>query len=481
MCPTEKIVLVENDSSWRKGFVQLLNEEYRESREFLPIEDVDSFVAKFKTARDFDEVACFLVDLELGPHASDIQINDTWGLDKVLPQIRRLAPWVPVACISSFAGAVETAAELSVTDFDGVYAKLLIYSKQRTGPYFNEKRWNDMIHSWQLKRAAWLMGMSITHVQHLVAESGAIKILPSDVVAQILSATGEDNFKAALKILGLPGEEISLTELVGSFSGIATARAVATGSDRGGEHQSTWLIKWGRPIRKLAEEAEGHKRWLKRGMHRDLQVPQFQQNVLPWAGLGYLAYYFEGDAETALSVEKCERNKIIKPLTKLLKSLYGGAKTGQYQVKDIFSTWFGFVDDELAQLTSKLNNGKALTVSKALIHGDLHLRNILICRDEPLLIDFAMSDYGPVALDAAKLLTDAAVFLDKPESLGSPISVDAIKKSPLAPLYIAFEPYLGKQDDLKLLEIAIHAYALKYMNYPDASEVKEELGKILGK
>lgn len=116
-----------------------------------------------------------------------------------------------------------------------------------------------------------------------------------------------------------------------------------------------------------------------------------------------------------------------------------------------------------------------------MIHGDLHLRNLMICRNRPLLIDFARSDVAPIALDAGKFLIDAAVWLSDPEDLGSPPTVACIKDSKLGSAFSVFEPYLLRTDDIRLLEVAIRAYAYRYSSYRDVPEqTREKLKKIAG-
>lgn len=88
------------------------------------------------------------------------------------------------------------------------------------------------------------------------------------------------------------------------FSGLQVSRVCATGLSESEIITAHWLLKWGRPIYKLAEEAVAHRRYFKCGLDRALQIPQLHPNVIAWNGIGYLAYAFESDAKTALVVAK---------------------------------------------------------------------------------------------------------------------------------------------------------------------------------
>lgn len=232
---------------------------------------------------------------------------------------------------------------------------------------------------------------------------------------------------------------------------------IAISKPVGGHFESKWLVKWGHPIRKLAEEAEGHKRWFLRGMNRSLQVPELTKNVLPWNGVGFLAYYYEDGASTALELLKQDGGyeRLRSVLSVLTKQLYQGAQASPCRANELLIRWCGLTPDEAARLCASAPK-PPLRCSRALIHGDLHLRNIIVASENPTLIDFAKSDFGPVAVDAAKLLVDAAVFAYSPGDLGMPASLEVINTSILQHLWNAFSPYLQCDDDKRVVEILIH-------------------------
>jgi hypothetical protein len=480
MRPASQILLVENETSWKKEFPRLLA-KVNEVRKVVSVEDMESFERAYKRSSDFDDVAVCLVDLELGVHS--IQgANDLWGLERVLPTVRRLAPWMPIGCISTYLEDALTVGMLSASDFDGLYAKTCFYNDRtkKTSDQFNENRWREILDEWNTKRAAWMTGRSVEEVKYLLSEAQRTNIVASDGVEVALTDFAESNIKVGLALLGISGGDVSITDIVGGFSGVWVTKVLSISSDEGGEFQSSWLVKWGQPIRKLSEEAIAHARWFQRGIARELQVPQVHHNVVPWNGIGFVAYYFEANAETALKVAKEKSlDSILQAISCIASALYSGAKHKSYRARDLFAHWFNF-DEKLAAKMELPFEGKPISLSQALVHGDLHLRNIMICGERPLLIDFARSQFAPVALDAAKLLTDAAVWLYSPADLGAPPSIEVIKQSRLSSLYAALQGYLTRRDDGRFLEAAIRAYAWKYVGYPDVPEAtKVELRKVV--
>lgn len=476
-----KIVLVENDMSWRKELARLLH-QYHEKREIMMVNDVSDFNSRFSKPSDFDDISLCLLDLELGPQL-DREISDRSGVEKVLPRIRSLAPWVPVACISVWLEDSRLAGRLSTSDLDGFYSKKKFFDRGATGAEFTEERWNEMLVEWNHKRAAWLMGLSTAAVSDAIHRATSIQMIWSNELECALSDYEERTITAGLCLMGIKGTELSISDVVGSYSGVLVTKIHAFGNDDGGPFESKWLVKWGHPIRKLAKEAEGHKRWFMRGMKRSLQVPQLTINVLPWNGVGFLAYYYEDGAETALELLKQHGNyeQVGSILSVLAKQLYQGAAAKPYMVQDILRNWCGLSAEEAAPLCASASK-QPLMGSRALIHGDLHLRNIIVAEGNPTLIDFAKSDFGPVAVDAAKVLVDAAVFANNPKALGNPASLEDIKNSDLGFLWNAFKPYFKCDDDKQVIEILIRGYASKYRSFPDVAEdAKDELKRVVMK
>lgn len=480
MNTTEKILIIENDIAWRDQFEKILR-TIGETREIQKV-DFTEFMNLFKQADHFDGIGYCFVDLELGP-GSDSRINDRWGHEKVLPHVRRLAPWVSVACISRYiTGQAEIVGELSTSDFDGIYPKQIISEGNRTHPEFNKKCWMDILLNLKIKRNASLTGRSVTELNELFREAHKAKLNFDDAARESVEETGEEEFRQAISLLGLNGTHISLDEIVTGFSGIYVGKLGVYGESEKGPNHSYWLLKWGSPIRKIAHEVDAHRRLLRKGLERRLQVPLLHNNVINWGGFGLIAYGFEEDAKTALETISESGIPAFAPiLRRTVKHLYGrGRRVLPISPRDTLHSWWKLDVDEQKSIPSELMC-HTLEVTHAMIHGDFHLRNILIKEDQATLIDFAKSDYQPIAIDAAKIIIDALVFAI------SEIPEDAfewftLKASPIQELVEIFEEFLTGRDDKSFLQIALRAYAAKYLDYPDVADGrKDQLRRTLGK
>jgi len=170
MSTDELIINVENDISWRESFEGTLR-AIGEHREILQV-DIKQFLDRFKTSKDFNHISYCFVDLELGAGTSK-ELNDTWGLDRVLPHIRKLAPWIPVACLSRYIISYpEIIGRLAVSDFDGIYPKEIISKKVdreedkwKTHPNFNLSVWNEMLKGLRIRRLASMTGRSVLQIR----------------------------------------------------------------------------------------------------------------------------------------------------------------------------------------------------------------------------------------------------------------------------------------------------------------------------
>lgn len=477
MSNKELILVIENDESWREKLKEILL-SYGEDREIIKL-GYNDFITAYNKNHSFDNVAYCFVDLELGPK-SNREMNDTWGLDKVLPHIRRLAPWIPVACLSmyidnDFPGIIY---DLSFSDFDVFYPKRIIYDQEhkKTNPDFNQNKWQNMLQQLSIKRVATMSGRSVEEIKRLLNDSKNMKLTLSESTQPKITEFGEGKFKEGLALMDFGSLELSINELVQGFSGINVGKLSAYGRDDKGEIHSYWLIKWGKPIRKLAEEAEAHHRMFQRGIDRSLQVPQLHHKAISWNGMGYLAYSYEDKALTALEfVHKNEVKGLVPHMNKITSSLYSKSHKGSVSPRRELEKWCGVLNDKELEALGNDNLNHPLESTFALIHGDLHLRNILITDGKPTLIDFARSDSGPIVIDLAKLLIDILVFCEDAQQIKSEMfKWDTIKTSSLGCLLSVFEKYVPASDDIKFFELAIKAYALKYLTYPDVKEDRKK-------
>jgi hypothetical protein len=230
----------------------------------------------------------------------------------------------------------------------------------------------------------------------------------------------------------------------------------------------------------LAAEAAAHRLAFRRGLDRSLQVPQLHPNAIAWCGIGYLAYAFEREAVTALAASKQAGIDSLEPsIAELASGLYRAVRRKSILEGQELAKWIA------VDVTAPSSGGAALPdrvseVSWSLIHGDLHLRNIFVRHQRPTLIDFARSEFGPVAIDAAKLVMDALAFVPGAIQQAVGFTLEGVLQSPVAPLLRPFAAILRAQQDHRLFNEALRAYARRYLHYSDVpKDVKDVLRKIV--
>ena len=470
-----KILVIENDTSWFAQFkkiIQLLGE----SREIDRI-DFSEFQVSYKSAESFKDIDYCFIDIELGP-AINPDINDMWGYEIVLPRIRQYAPWLPCACISRYlTGKPEIIASLGVLDFDGIYPKKVITEGSITNPNFNAERWEEMLYEMSIKRISSITGNSVFLIKSLVDNYNQYNINLSDGVKSKGIIKNEDNFKQLLSILNLGGTRISVDETKPGFSGAEMVRFASYGEDENGKIQSYWILKWSHNIIKLEKESLANRLLFMRGLHRSLMVPMLYPHVINWKGIAYIIYPFENEATTALEYLRDNMISSLQVhLSEICKGLYSHNTINSVSPSDILIKWCNLSKEILASLYLH-GIERNYEITSTLIHGDLHLRNIMISSARPVLIDFARSSVGPIAVDAAKLTIDTLVFISPHIINTTSLSYEGIlEEADIGCIIKPFVSYLTQQDDKKMFDLALIAYAITYSTYSDVSDnIRKEL------
>jgi len=211
-------------------------------------------------------------------------------------------------------------------------------------------------------------------------------------------------------------------------------------------------------------------------------IPLLIQNVISWEGIGYIAYAYEEDAITAYDLAiKDGIDSISVYIEKIFNLLYSRKKQSPVSVSSVLTKWVNLNIDELESIGIK-DITRNYEVSCSLIHGDLHLRNIMIKDNQPVLIDFARSEFAPVAIDAAKFFIDTIAFLTHSVDFDkNNFDFDHIYLNPdYRKTFNVFKTHFVNKDDILLFNSAIKAYAKKYLSYPDITETnKSKLRKLL--
>ncbi len=119
---------------------------------------------------------------------------------------------------------------------------------------------------------------------------------------------------------------------------------------------------------------------------------------------------------------------------------------------------------EVLQTTFDLLNRNILTQSQVYVHRDYHSRNLMVCEDNPGVLDFQDAVYGAITYDLVSLLKDAYIrweedqvldwavrYWQKAKASGLPVPQD------IADFYRDFE-WMGAQRHLKVLGIFARLY-----------------------
>ena len=267
---------------------------------------------------------------------------------------------------------------------------------------------------------------------------------------------------------------LGLDQVSPGFSSLNTSRLRVDCRDDFGTISSTWFLKWGTDINSLHKEITAHQRIVKRGLFSSGHLSTLSSNVLAWKGLGFIAYEFKGDCVLGSSFANAEDlSRLRSRLAPILAMLYKGHAIDTISPNEELEKWCG---TEVAAANARCDT---LRVTRSVLHGDLHLKNILTNSDDLFLIDFARSSAGPIAVDAAKLVSDIVYFgediLESCESL----TWDGIEKSALRPIIEMFEPYFREHEDRTAFEIFLQGYVTRYLSYPDVPEDRKKHARAL--
>ncbi|MDP3608846.1 MAG: phosphotransferase [Methylophilus sp.] len=71
------------------------------------------------------------------------------------------------------------------------------------------------------------------------------------------------------------------------------------------------------------------------------------------------------------------------------------------------------VQNRVLQQTFAILNQNILAQAKVTVHRDYHSRNLMVCEDNPGILDFQDAVYGPITYDLVSLLKDAYIVWDE--------------------------------------------------------------------
>ena len=197
---------------------------------------------------------------------------------------------------------------------------------------------------------------------------------------------------------------------------------------------------------------------------------------------GFLLLTDLGDT-TFLSALKPETaNDLYRDARRALIKLQLASKEGEFSPYDeaqlsremqLFPDWYvakhinvelSQPQQEVLQKTFNLLNKNILAQARVYVHRDYHSRNLMVCADNPGILDFQDAVYGPITYDLVSLLKDAYIhweedqvldwvvrFWQEARAAGLPVPDD------IADFYRDFE-FMGAQRHIKVLGIFARLY-----------------------
>lgn len=436
--------------------------------------------------QEFDKYDMALVDLELFPPRSDITYSpeDLRGGTEVLPYIRKEAPWLPVIAESRLF-TKEAEHFLSVGGsfgFDGHLPQQIFLS-----PFFNRRLWDGLLERAKYLRRRTVLGEIVT----LRAHTPEIRV--TDQVKEKLDSKFK-SWHALSQAVFCFGDRVGLNPLVGGFSGASVFKAYVQQSPEDGGSEGEWILKTSNSSWKLHKEVQAHLAMLRAGVDHARIVPLLWPEVIVEDKEAAIAYKFSEGTIEASEILKNTRNasKLCTQLAPMFSRFYQNKNKNRDFIGKLIANWCGRT--AITEGADKLQRSKTKELLQAIgegrdihflgeqisylqcrIHGDLHLGNIMIPpigEGSEILIDFAKSTAGPIAVDAAKLISD--ILLRLPEARGEQLpswdSSDEPYASILKPLMESFSFGDGDKKLFRLFLAAFLVIALRYDDVPADSK-----------
>jgi hypothetical protein len=486
-----KILIVDDQVPWIDEMKEKVEVVFADPSEVVPINRVSEAMELFKIPGYFDQYDLAVVDLELGA-ADTSKLADLHGRDKILPEIRRRACWLPVILMSRhITGDPNILAQLTPHDFDAVVPKGLVNDKTASG-----QMWSSLRTMSALSRIAHLTGRSTSVLQGLL--DGKLDLVYGEGVRnQLLSVFPseeevETTLKDLLKLMEFSSDKIVLDDLIQGFSGLVVVRALC----QRGAKETQWILKIGRSKSKLDRELMAHRKMFMDGFTRRMSVPVIWWRPVVWRGVGIIAYEFERDTQTLFaSIDPSQPQKAFKDLCPALKDLYALSESRTMIPRKIVEETLIAKKDsgldrfpKILKLLAKESDrilDEPIKVKCGAEHGDFHARNVLIGPHGPTLIDFSHYDgmHGVPLRDLAKVLVDLCFFRKLKIPMIDLITETALSREDTADLVNEYilDPNNGPSlDEKRLFSWLIRCQLCNYLGYGDVPpESKKEAEQLL--
>jgi CheY-like chemotaxis protein len=428
-----------------------------------------------------------LIDLQFyDPIHGLYDLHNLSGGHNVLPYLRKNAPWLPVIAFSKLfsddQGALQALA--GSFGFDGHIPRILFPTNK-----INRDLWRIIVNQAVLLRKRAVMGAEYDREK---AQSIGDDMIVSDPAE--LSNILDNNFPLWRKVIRdsfYYSDQIILSSIPGGFSGAVTLRAEVIEKKVGRVTAGNWLVKISKSPWQLNMEVNAHLEAIRSGQEYARTVPLLWNGVVVENKIGLIAYQFAKNTKVALEC-LCNTNDALilcGNLKSMFTGMYPPEKVDDKQVialDKFIATWFsseqlrkaaGHLSDSKFQKTllaiaddKAVNNiPNALKPNLCWLHGDLHLRNILM-GERNLLIDFARSKMGPLVLDLAKFASDLLLRVDELRTDKFPVFMENKNQRLLEVLNPINSIFKFNDYDIILYNLLLKIYLAIALDYPDVDD-----------
>ncbi|MEW6685567.1 MAG: phosphotransferase [Candidatus Edwardsbacteria bacterium] len=449
----------------------------------IPIEQ------RLPSSEELNEFDLALVDLQLySPIGEKYDWKNLTGGTNVLPYLRKNAPWLPVIAASKLFAKEDPVIQCLAGSFgfDGQIEREMLPAFKMTRPI-----WNKVIDQAILLRKRAVLGADFEPEKSKYLDFNKIIINDNGLKNELDFCFPQ--WKQIVTECFYYADQIILTLISGGFSDSTTLKVEVIEKGIGKTTYGNWLVKISNNLWRLNLEVQSHQKMIRSGLEYARTVPLLWNGVLSESRVGLIAYQFATNTQTAHQYILNPINDILRlceEFMPMLKGLYPKEKIDDKQgleFSEVFSVWFSY--EKLKKAASQLQNNNfkstlldiadkktpknipsVIKPSYCWLHGDLHLRNILL-GERHVLIDFARSKPGPLVLDLAKLISDLLLRSDK-------LRGDNFSFSIQNNTHFLFNKVLSCINNLFLLndhdrilyELLIKVYLAIALEYPDVDD-----------
>lgn len=436
---------------------------------------------------ELDRFDIALIDLELyTPIGGQHDLENLAGGTMVLPYLRKNAPWLPSIAVSKLFSEQDAAVQALAGSFgfDGHILRNMFPSGK-----INRNFWRKIINQAVLLRKRAVFGAEFDPEKaqamsddNIICDSANLK----DKLDNEFSS-----WREVIKDSFYYGDQIILSSIPCGFSGAVTLKAEVIEKRIGVVTAGNWLVKISNSPWKLNMEVKAHLKAIISGQEYARTVPLLWNGVVVENRIGLIAYQFAKNTKVAF---ECLSNansalKLCDELKTMFKGLYPPEKIDDKQGIEFYKfidVWFSseklkkatrhFKAKKFEQTLLTIADGKTvkeipgvLKPKYCWLHGDLHLRNILM-GERNLLIDFARSKMGPLVLDLAKFASDLLLRVDELRTDEFPVFMENKNPPLLQVLHPINSLFKFNDHDIILYNLLLKIYLAIALDYPDVDD-----------